>query len=271
MSSVDLNNENETIDLNEEKENVDLPALLVCDGTITAFIQKLLDGKHLNLRLHSLDDIGKLNVSVDSEGTKILNPEFFQSKVYDHLKSIFNENSKSCDFTPSSNDQAQVVLDKTKYVPITLDALAISFLAKQLFSSDSVNNLMILSYLGFTSVPNMDILNFFDVEKETPEEVLKLKAGHIVPIIVGTLFLKRTPKTPSRYIFVKLSSSICSDFFYKNIERGGFMGSLQEKNFFFYCGEWYMRINIYSFLENFLTRYFYDYSKIWKSNGDSFI
>lgn len=255
----------------EENEKVDLPTLLVHDGTITAFIQILLNTKHLNLRLHSLDDIGKLFISVDSDGTKIVNPEFFQSRVYDHLKSMFDEDSKDCVFIPSSGDQTEVVLGELKYTPVTLDALAISFLAKQLFASDSINNMTILSYLGLTSVPNMDILDFFNIEKATPSEVLMMKREHIVPIIVGTLFLKRTPEIPSRYIYVKLSRNICSSYFYKSIESGEFMESLEEKNFFTYRGEWYIGINIYNFLENFLTRYFYDYSKIWKSNGDSFI
>lgn len=203
----------------------------------------------------------------------LLNPAFGKTRLYQqHKQQVFKkELPEKFKFNIVATGPFKEVDPKTT-VEVDIDALlAYCFhrnVTTHLLSDDSLRILC-----DREKIPQVDILEFFNVPKKNPDETLELTFSRIHSIFEEKFFEFRKPASEDpNYIYVYTKSGLFIQILHY-CEKNGISteGLMRGDNIVLFDKKFYSRLPIEFFAENFLIPFCMDAGVSWEINNDDFI
>ena len=252
-----------------------MPLILGGKGSIAALVNSLLQSSFYSFQSPaSVDGKNQFIFSIPGIADKtFLNPGFANTKLYRECKEKVLSVKLPEKFAFSVTTKSPlIVIPPEEFEQIELDAmLAYCFhrnISAHLLSGEATSLLCDLK-----TIPQIDILDFFEVPKVTPDEKLPLDAQRLHSILEEKFFQFRKPaRRDNNYVFVHMRSGLFVQLLRYHEKNGDSTTSLfKGENVVTYKGEMYSCLSLEDFADHFLIPFCMDFGVRWEVNNADFI
>lgn len=254
--------------------SVSFPLILANNASVASLVNLLFQSGFYKFDSPEiLKGVNRFIFSIPGIEKELLNPAFGKTKLYHSFKEqVFKkELPEKFSFRIIAQDSFKEISSESTS-EIDIDALLAYCLHRNIIAP-LLSNQSVEVFCDPEKLPQIDILDFFNVPKEHPEEKLELTFSRVHSILEEKFFQFRKPSSiDSSYLFIYMKSGLFLQML-RYCERNEISadGLMKGENVFMFNNKLYSRVSIEFFTENLIIPFCMDTGVSWEINNDDFI